>query len=83
MEPEVFRVLHEILPMPAAVEAIRSILYFGGDTVGAHLTTFGIWGAVSLALVVVIDRFKPLRTGSVPHEPDADEPEPVKELALV
>jgi len=32
---------------------------------------------------VVIDRFKPLRTGSVPHEPDADEPEPVKELALV
>lgn len=81
MEPEVFRVLHEILPMPAAVESIRSILYFGGDTVGSHLVTFGIWGVVSLALVMVIDRIKPLRTHAVSPEPDAVEP--VEELALV
>ena len=62
MEPEIFRTLHGVLPMPAAVESVRSILYFGGDTVGSHLLTVGIWGAVSLLLVLVIDRFKPVRT---------------------
>ncbi|MDO5753941.1 ABC transporter permease [Arthrobacter sp.] len=60
MEPEIFRVLHDILPMPAAVEATRSILYFGGDVVGGALLNFAIWGAVSLAVVAVIDRFKPV-----------------------
>lgn len=62
MEPEMFRVLHDFLPMPAAVESIGSILYFGGDVVGTHLLTFGIWGAGSLAAVFIIDRFKPVRT---------------------
>ena len=71
MEPEIFRFLHEVLPMPAAVESIRSILYFGGDTVGSHLLTLGIWGALSLALLVIIDRVKPPRT----------EPHPVDEPA--
>ena len=75
MEPEIFRVLHDILPMPAAVEAVRSIMYFGGDVVGGALINFGIWGAVSLALVAVIDRFKPLRTGSG-HEPSQAQPAP-------
>lgn len=55
MLPELFRTLHGVLPMPAAVESIRSILYFGADTVGSHLTTFVIWGAVSLLCVVAID----------------------------
>ncbi|MDO5745896.1 MAG: ABC transporter permease, partial [Micrococcaceae bacterium] len=62
MQPEIFSVLHGILPMPAAVESIRSILYFGSDVLGAQLLTFGIWGAVSLAAVMVIDKFKPVRT---------------------
>ena len=66
MEPEIFRVLHGILPMPAAVESIRSILYFGGDTVWSHLLTLGIWGIVSLAVLVVIDRIKPPRTEAWP-----------------
>lgn len=70
MEPHIFRVLHEFLPMPAAVESIRSILYFGADTVGTHLLTFGIWGAVSLALVMIIDKIKPPRTEMHPIEPD-------------
>ena len=82
LEPEVFRVLHEILPMPAGVESVRSILYFGGDTVWSHLLTFGVWGAVSLVLVTIIDRVKPLRTAPVPDEP-ADEPDTAQELALV
>lgn len=62
MQPEIFTVLHEILPMPAAVEAVRSILYFGSDVVGAQLVNLLVWGAVSLVVVLVIDRFKPVRT---------------------
>lgn len=62
MEPELFRLLHDYLPMPAAVESIRSILYFGGDVVSTHLATFTIWGVVSLVLVFLIDRVKPLHT---------------------
>ena len=66
MEPEIFRFLHEVLPMPAAVESIRSILYFGGDTVGSHLLTLGIWGAASLLVVMIIDRIKPPRDEAWP-----------------
>ncbi|WP_104103274.1 ABC transporter permease [Arthrobacter sp. 08Y14] len=66
MEPEIFRFLHEVLPMPAAVESIRSILYFGGDTVASHLLTLGIWGAASLLVVIIIDRIKPPRTEAWP-----------------
>lgn len=62
MEPEIFRILHDYLPMPAAVESIRSILYFDGDVVPGHLLTFAVWGVISLLVVVVIDRLKPLRT---------------------
>ena len=62
MEPGMFRVLHDVLPMPAAVESVRSILYFDADTVGTHLTTFALWGVVSLVVVVLIDRFRPRRT---------------------
>lgn len=58
MTPEIFKFLHDVLPMPAAVESVRSILYFGGDEVGTHLVTFVIWGVVSLLCVVAIDRFR-------------------------
>ena len=68
MEPEIFRFLHDVLPMPAAVESIRSILYFGADSVGEHLLTLGIWGAASLAAVMVIDRIKPPRAEAWPVE---------------
>ena len=81
MEPEIFRFLHDILPMPAAVEAIRSILYFGGDTVGPHLLTLGIWGAASLLVVMVIDRIKPPRAEAWPVEDEAAVPVDEKVLA--
>jgi hypothetical protein len=42
MAPSFFGVLHDILPMPAAAEAIRSILYFDGDVVGHHLQVLAI-----------------------------------------
>jgi hypothetical protein len=62
MEPILFRGLNGVLPMSAGVEAVRSILYFGSDTLGVSLLTFAAWGALSLVLVAVIDRFKPVRT---------------------
>ncbi|MCK8674686.1 ABC transporter permease [Rhodococcus sp. HM1] len=55
MTPEIFKFLHGVLPMPAAVESVRSILYFGGDAVGSHLVTFVMWGVVSLLFVVALD----------------------------
>lgn len=57
LSPAVFRTLHDVLPMPAAVEAARSILYFGGDGVGGHAVAFLIWAAVALVGVVAIERF--------------------------
>lgn len=62
MAPEWFRTLHDFLPMPAAVEAARSILYFDGDVVAEHLQVLGLWGLISLALVFVIDSLKKVRT---------------------
>ncbi|ANE04671.1 hypothetical protein [Corynebacterium crudilactis] len=58
--------------MPAAVETIRSILYFDGDNVSGHLYTLLIWGAVSLALVLIIDHIKPLRTSTDLHVYDEE-----------
>ena len=76
MAPEWFRTLHDLLPMPAAVEIVRSILYFGGDVVTPHLQVLGIWGLVSLALVFVIDSLKPVRTvpdfAEMPPAADSD-----------
>ncbi|MET4004966.1 hypothetical protein ABIB48_003716 [Arthrobacter sp. UYCu511] len=78
MQPEIFRTLHDILPMPAAVEAVRSVMYFGGDVVGGALLNFGIWGVLSLGLVVVIDRFKPLNTGT--HSPLNEDTSPTAQV---
>ncbi|WP_290850346.1 ABC transporter permease [Gordonia sp. (in: high G+C Gram-positive bacteria)] len=71
MEAPFFRQIHDVIPMGAGVEAARSILYFGGDTLGASILTFVAWGVVSLILVAIIDRVKPVRTTAemieVPH----------------
>lgn len=83
MEPEIFRVLHGILPMPAAVESVRSILYFGGDVVGQHLLTLGFWGLGSLIVLMIIDKIKPPRTELHPIEPDDSFSEPVRETVSV
>lgn len=77
MSPEIFRVLHDYLPMPAAVESVRSIVYFGGDIVWPHIGTFATWGLISLLLVLVVDQFKPVRTSieHVTYPPTAPEVE--------
>ena len=74
MIPDGFRTLHDLLPMPAAAETIRSILYFDGDVVSEHLQLLGLWGLVSLALVLIIDQLKPVRTE---HDFGDDAPAPV------
>lgn len=61
-DPVFFVWLHGFLPMPAAVESIRSILYFDADVVAQHLLTFGMRGALWLVLVSSIVKFKPVRT---------------------
>ena len=66
MEPRIFNILHDILPMPAAVESIRSILYFNSEGLGAHLVTLSIWALVCLEVTMVIDQLKPVRTTSHP-----------------
>ena len=62
MTPTFFSTLHDFLPMPAAVETIRSIVYFDSDVVTEHLQVLALWGLVSLALVFLIDSIKPPRT---------------------
>ncbi|MDN6158697.1 MAG: ABC transporter permease [Brevibacterium sp.] len=62
MTPTFFSTLHDFLPMPAAVETIRSIVYFDGDVATEHLQVLGLWGLVALALVFLIDSIKPPRT---------------------
>lgn len=60
MEPHVFTILHDFLPMPAAVESIRSILYFDGAGINGHLITLALWALICFALVSVIDMMKPV-----------------------
>lgn len=66
MEPHIFTVLHQVLPMPAAVEAARSILYFDDANLGSHLMVLGLWALVSFAVVVIIDCLKPVKTTAHP-----------------
>ncbi|MFD4295474.1 ABC transporter permease [Rhodococcus sp. NPDC058505] len=73
LSPEIFRTLHDILPMPAAVESARSILYFGGGGVGGHLVTFLVWAAVALVCVLGIEWFTDRRQGTPPAEPVTEE----------
>jgi hypothetical protein len=64
MSPSLFAWLHDILPMAASVESIRSILYFGSDTVSHWLLVLLTGGVVSLLLILLVDRIRPVRTSS-------------------
>lgn len=56
MVPEFFRFLQDVLPLPAAVDAARSMVYFDGDGLGGNLLVIAIWGVVGLLLNLVVDR---------------------------
>ncbi|MFW6774271.1 hypothetical protein ACOACO_08300 [Nocardioides sp. CPCC 205120] len=56
MVPDVFRSLQDVLPLPAAVDIARSLVYFDGSGLGADLLVIGCWGAVGLVLNLGVDR---------------------------
>ncbi|MFF4769423.1 ABC transporter permease [Streptomyces sp. NPDC001255] len=58
MVPGFFQALHGVLPLPAVVESIRSVLYFGADGIGGHLGTLALWGGAALVLNVALDLFQ-------------------------
>ncbi|NHC23334.1 ABC transporter permease [Nocardioides sp. IC4_145] len=69
MVPDFFRPLADVLPLPAAVDLARSIVYLDGTGVGGDLLVIAIWGAVGLALnYLVVDRWLD-RPGARPHAP--------------
>ncbi|WP_106397077.1 ABC transporter permease [Actinocorallia populi] len=76
--PAFFEWLHGVLPTPAAGEALRAVLYFGGDGVSGHLLVLALWGAVSVAGSVALDSARNRRKPAPgPGEGDkavADEP---------
>ncbi|MFD4990210.1 ABC transporter permease [Streptomyces sp. NPDC058374] len=55
MVPEVFRTLQDVLPLPAAVDIARSVVYFGGHGIGGNLLTIAAWGAAGLVLNLLAD----------------------------
>ena len=56
MVPEVFRPLADILPLPAAVDLARSVMYLDGTGIGGNLLVLGVWGVVGLLLnLLVVD----------------------------
>ncbi|QAY64340.1 DUF3533 domain-containing protein [Xylanimonas allomyrinae] len=56
MVPGVFQSLHHVLPLPAAVDVVRSLSYFGGTGVGSGLLTLTAWAAAGLIANVLADR---------------------------
>jgi hypothetical protein len=55
MVPEIFGRLKDVLPLPAAVDIARSMVYFDGHGLGRDLLTIGVWGAAGLALNFAVD----------------------------
>ncbi|MFE4966137.1 ABC transporter permease [Streptomyces sp. NPDC056660] len=77
--PGMFKFLHHVLPLPAAGEALRSILYFGGAGVGGHLAVLGAWGVAGLLLTAGTDL---LRRRKPPAPANAEHLDPVSANAL-
>ncbi|WP_206515902.1 ABC transporter permease [Nocardioides pantholopis] len=69
MVPEFFRPLADILPLPAAVDIARSVVYLDGTGVGSDLLVLAVWGVAGLLLnLLVVDRWVN-RTNAKPHAP--------------
>ncbi|QNP74214.1 ABC transporter permease [Streptomyces roseirectus] len=74
--PGFFGFLHDVLPLPAAGEALRSVLYFDGRGVGAHLLTLAVWLVAALALALLLERRKGAVLADTPGSDDPDVPRP-------
>lgn len=57
--PIFFQWLHGVLPLPAAGEAIRAVVYFEGRGLWGHVLTLALWVAVALILVLLRERRSP------------------------
>lgn len=68
MVPELFRSLHDVLPLPAAVNVVRSLSYLGGEGVGASVLVIAAWGLIALIVNLIIDRWLTHRPINVPPE---------------
>ncbi len=67
MEPGLFQTLHDVLPLPAALGAIRSIAYFDGLGLGSFLLTIGIWGVCGLLANLLITLVQNARSARMPR----------------
>ncbi|MBM9459462.1 DUF3533 domain-containing protein [Nocardioides sp. zg-536] len=92
MVPELFRAIGSWLPLPAAVDIARSIVYFDGTGIGRDLLVLAVWGVIGLLVnLLLVDRWvnrpsaKPHAPMGPRHVPDRgakDEPAPEPELAV-
>ncbi|WP_433632364.1 hypothetical protein [Nocardia sp. CA-120079] len=53
MAPDFYRWMHEILPTPRALSALRGVAYFGGDGITGDLVVMGIWGLAGLIVLAL------------------------------
>ncbi|MEU9273308.1 ABC transporter permease, partial [Streptomyces sp. NPDC048251] len=67
--PKFFGFLHDVLPLPAAGEALRAIIYFDGRGLGVRLLTLAVWLVAALGLCLLVERRKGL--GVADTHPDA------------
>jgi hypothetical protein len=52
--PGLWRAIGDVLPNGAAVEALRRIVYFGGDGAGVHILTIAIWCLAAMAFTALL-----------------------------
>lgn len=57
MVPDLFRWAQDVLPLPAAVDTARSLVYLDGTGVGRNVLVIAIWGLVGLILNLVVDKW--------------------------
>jgi hypothetical protein len=53
--PDVYRQLSNWMPDSAIVSSVRSVVYFGGRSLGHPLLVLSVWTGVSLILVAAVD----------------------------
>lgn len=74
--PGFFGFLHNVLPLPAAGEALRSVMYFDGRGLGDHLRTLAVWLVAALALALLMERRKGAVLADTTGSDDPDAPRP-------